>query len=1260
MNNKKKNPRNTKSEKGKLWQKFSKKHTIIASTISAMFCILLLVCGITTNKISKLNAMDPELRRAIRYEQFEEGSDNVEGTEDDIKFSAFFLRDINGDGYAEKIKGTCKEINLNDNLYMELSVQGEAYLEDAIIEINGTNFSFLGNIAKDEQLKDNYFGNTNRIEFNTIRNGSQRLLEGQIKSSLINTSDFSKNDNKIILTGKYVNADGTKKDIRKEIDLTVDWYIETLGARIDNTIQDRDIKSVINEKNNTVNLKFSIETSENELIKSINRSDCSKFYNKHNIKAIIPQLNGYDPINVYTYGGDYNNQTRELQINQTSNIDCSSNYTVTVEYPLEAYESIEINTIEIYIPVWTYYECANNPNGEFDNPLRSYNAYYTLTARYRNFPEGGTWARFDAKIESENNIISKRNIMNVYNGTSTEIKNDTYKVIYRMIAGPDGESKGATMKEAEEDKFVKTDSSFVSMDNVSTITGIEIYKYGFLNNDGWIKIYDDETGNLVKTINAIDSNNKYTFDTPIKHIRIKTSENRKNSHMEVILYKEIDNEYISKNYTKEEVESFKYVRTSGSGYLGGKYIDTDINTIEYQEEYSTANVEMSVSNFNTQVTEKDSKLTINASSYSYADNTLGWIDGSFLLKLPKQILAVQINDVQINNDNVSILNYELVQKDDCNFIKINTKNNSETQQGYTITFNVDITPNPTSSTSNGKIELYAYNKVKGTYANVAKDIYDVNDNLDTQESVQYDSYDIAFSTPSTLLTNQIITNYDNSESSVISPEIADIKQSYAKVDNEERKAKIGVVIKNNYKSTVSDITILGKIPYEGNTYVLSNEELGSTYTVKMMNSGIEVPVELQDKVTVYYSENENATKDLSNVDNGWKTKDQVTNWDNIRTYIIKFGQNKINSKKEYVFYYTVQIPNGIAFNEVSYSHHAVWCNLDTPEGKYKTQVEPGKIGLRIAEKYNLELTKYRTNKDVLVSGATYSVKEVVNDEVSQIGKTSVTNNQGKLTIKGLYVEKTYEIEEIKSPSIYTLNTDKIRFTTKVDENGVLTVEKLEGTTKEDFTVTKNEEEDYKVSVKVEDEVRTKLEILKLEKDTDIPAKYVYYKVTGKNLPSEGQVIRIDQNGKAEIELDINEEYTLQETKATGYYLADPIKFKIVNNDGNYNLEILEGNVKENSILEENDIPVAKMTLENEKMPTYDLEISKIRKITNVNATTEKNVQESNKENTEILQGAKFRLYKDNKQIGMYTTDKNGKILINGLYQYVEGKDEDAI
>ena len=92
---------------------------------------------------------------------------------------------------------------------------------------------------------------------------------------------------------------------------------------------------------------------------------------------------------------------------------------------------------------------------------------------------------------------------------------------------------------------------------------------------------------------------------------------------------------------------------------------------------------------------------------------------------------------------------------------------------------------------------------------------------------------------------------------MVSPQIADIKPSYAIVDQgEEKEATIGIQIKNNYASTISEIKIIGKIPFEGNKYVLSGEDLGSTFTTKMTEAGITVPQDLQQYVTVYYSEME--------------------------------------------------------------------------------------------------------------------------------------------------------------------------------------------------------------------------------------------------------------------------------------------------------------------------------------------------------------------------------------------------------------------
>lgn len=45
--------------------------------------------------------------------------------------------------------------------------------------------------------------------------------------------------------------------------------------------------------------------------------------------------------------------------------------------------------------------------------------------------------------------------------------------------------------------------------------------------------------------------------------------------------------------------------------------------------------------------------------------------------------------------------------------------------------------------------------------------------------------------------------------------------------------------------------------------------------------------------------------------------------------------------------------------------------------------------------------------------------------------------------------------------------------------------------------------------------------------------------------------------------------------------------------------------------------------------------------------------------TVYLSGAKFKLYKGTKELGSYITDENGKITINDLYQYIDGKDEEA-
>ena len=1284
--------------------------------------IAIIVALIVTMIVVKINKQkenfakaNPELAKAKEYDQVQEGEENVDGTDGHVKFDAFFLRDLDGDGNAESIRGTSKEIGKEDTLYMELNVQTAGYLKNAKITMSdGNNFYFQTALPKDNELKDSYVGdNTKVIEFNELKNGTQKLLTGIVRSGDYsyssrenaaignNINNYSKL-NTVTLTGTYVGEDGVETPITKTVNFNIDWY-GTARASIYtsnsyNTYNDLDDR--LDEENETITLNFSIRTeeTEDELI-----------LKKNHVEATIPQLNGYDPISVEYTGSNatasYNSSTkvltidREAQVNEggtvTSGVSRDNSYSVKVVYPIEAYQSLGENIVTLRIPVSTYYEGYNNATGEFTNPYKSNTPTATILATFGNPKPHVESPSIDITVgkyiynPSYRYVVSKQKPLRIYNGVSDMEEDDTYQVRWELYTGTNGATSGMVMKETSNDQpqvvdnFVKTDSTNESMEEVTTNVGI-----GFsgadsvLKEDGWIKVYDEETGDLLVTFTKADwgkytSSNPYKYELPVKHIRVETSETNAESSLYVYNIKELDDGYITTNYTREEFDNLQYIQSHLVGYLGGNLVGTASHMAHYEAPYSIADIGISNNTISTQITEKNEKITITARNDS-SSNQVGWVDGSFVVKLPAEILTAEINSVQINNSAVSLVSYEIVEQDGAKLIKINTKNNNTTPQTYSITIDVDITPDPRVATMSRNIELYASNEETCDYYYKANDVYDVNDNLNIDEQVNHDTVSLSMVSPNSLLTNQIGSNYDDKGSQVVSPEVADIKPVYGIVDQEgeEKEATIGVQVRNNYGSTISDIQILGKIPFEGNTYVISGGDLGSTFTTKMISTGIVVPEELQQYATVYYSEKENPSRDLTDEQNGWKTAEEVTNWDNVKTYLIDLGDYIMPTGKEYVFNYTVKIPNGLEFNKVSFSHHGVFFSLDTDQGKYKTQTEPNKLGFRIAEKYNLELTKYQTGKDKVISGATYSIT----DEETGESKTAVTNAQGMLTINGLYAEKAYTIKEIKTPSDYELNSDVIRFIGHVDSTtGVLTIEKTSGTTKEDMTVVKEEGQDYKVTLKVEDEVKASIKIHKTEQGTSTPLQNVKYKLTGYGLSENGRTITTNSNGEATIKgLSVNQEYTLQETKAEGYYLAKPITFKIVNNDGNYTVQTIgetsgtgdkqsTGAIVSQSTTEEDSIPTITLNFEDEKIPTYSMQIIKIKKTTDTTLTEDQEeaqegmAEETDSSNAEVtyLEGAKFKLYKGTDEIGEFTTDGTGTVTIDNLYQYIEGKDEDA-
>ena len=427
----------------------------------ALLVILLIVSSIITIKqsIDKEVITNPnsELLRSMSYEQFVDGDENVEGT-DNVKFSAFFLRDLDGDGYAEKLKGTCKEIGKQDTLYMEINVLTEGKLTNGKITVNGQNFYLTTTLPKDDELKNNYIGNDIRtIEFNDMLNGTQKMIIGVVKSgdytsqssiaSAIgnNVNNYSRANN-IVLTGTYIDEEENEIEITKTIPLTVDWYGKTHASITPTSQTYRDLGNKLDYQNGVVRIEFSIYTEETK-----------KELNVHSnyVEGEIPQLNGYSPISVECTDNnvsfDYDEVSRKFEIirgtvvNQengkiTNGVSRANSYGIRVIYPIEAYESLDDDGIRITIPVSTYYTGYNNPNSEFTNPYKSNIAKATINA-YTCFASpapqtGGTSTQPHINpanleisvgnfITSPNNryIVSKAKPLKVYNGISSEVTN---------------------------------------------------------------------------------------------------------------------------------------------------------------------------------------------------------------------------------------------------------------------------------------------------------------------------------------------------------------------------------------------------------------------------------------------------------------------------------------------------------------------------------------------------------------------------------------------------------------------------------------------------------------------------------------------------------------------------------------------------------------------------------------------------------------------------------------------------------------------
>ncbi len=655
-----------------------KKCIVILITIFTLMTILFLFFK-TKNKI--ITGADKELLKTLTYAEVADGEDIVEDTDGNVKFDAFFMNDLNGDGTQKKLRGTCKQIGKEDILYMNINIlQGELRNAQIIVNENENtgdgfeteeqdtvgNIYLQGAILKDDEIAEDIVGaNIKTIPLKSMSNKS-KTITGKVHSgdyayetrkidALNNDLNAYSKINTVTLKGTYISVSGEEIEINKTVSFTVDWYGEIESeipeyayGKIENRNQIKDISTAIDEENKEFRMDFDLYVQEtrNELI----LQDVT-------VKVGIPELNGNMPksINVVSPNIEYEfyEDTKELNIYkgiyQGKLIDGVYNgnrinkFRIKMIYPLESVDINNIYSLQLDMPVEACYSGYNNNGVEgeeiyFENPIYSEIVTETISVRYAKETEYDTRVKVNiGKREAGENVISKERIQNLYNNLPNKEEVDSYTVVWNAEAKSKAEKyiiKQTKDGESGADQFIKSDGTAISMENISSNTGIYFYNVSnFLEETGEIKIYDDESNELVATFtkdncNNYTSENPYMYEIPIRYVRVEATNVKDNSSVSIYNIKEIDDDYIVNNFTEEEFNNLKSIETKVSGYLGENYINTDTGRAIYKESEIVDNYDGDI-NLKIVKTEKNSENKI--SNIKFKLTGINYEDGRVLV-----------------------------------------------------------------------------------------------------------------------------------------------------------------------------------------------------------------------------------------------------------------------------------------------------------------------------------------------------------------------------------------------------------------------------------------------------------------------------------------------------------------------------------------------------------------------------------------------------------------------------------------------------
>lgn len=893
-------------------------------------------------------------------------------TNENVEFDVYY------DGGKHTVSA---DVNAEDTkLNIALNVKKAGYLKDAVVDFSDTNFK----IAKTEE-PDNIQAvdaENKKISFNQINNGenvTETINIALDKKDEISEDMFDR-DNTIKFTGTYVNAKGEEVAVKKDIVVHTSWTASTAKAKLDYEITKyipysaNNVSKLITQGKITSYVENSVLPIKNTNIEV----NAPKINNKYP-EAVTVVANSTNATNGDANGDNfsknnwsYDSTTGKITITVNNNAvngkiqwakNTTDEFIVTYIYSSDVYEAVKDSVTRVT------YDASSSMNLYVQSGVNKVSAhvdgYEDQTKKIGDiieFTSDATQSVSKGYIYNNKNAEDENKKETEYN--TKYIANVSYADIIDEIEIKQNIDQFVTANGNEQSTTVG--GTNYAYDKALTISKQEFDKV--LGENGEITILN-EAGTTLATINKdteVKDNkivlNLATFNT--NSIMIKTSKPQSEGNIIFEITKAL-----AKNieYSTSQLKSFTQIKTSVIGTA--KNADTDIvNTestknIDLTEPTQKASITTSNNRLSTIVKNENVEIKVTLENDS-ADDTM-YTNPSLKLHFQANIETLAVKDWnvyfddELEIDEDSIMYYE--NKDGTKTLELKlkgtqTKYNNAAAKGATVVLTTDITLNTLTPTTNTQITAEITNG-DSTVTNVATDV--------------------KYIAPSGVVTTNSMTGYNGDEKiEVINGES---QKALIPTKAEQKEVTFTMNVINNYENTLDHVVVLGRTPFKDNKDVSTSLSLGSNITMPL-TSGLTVTGVDASKATIYYSENGEATTDLSNSQNGWTTS--VTDYTKIKSYMIVLNEDyAMNSGDTITFTYKATLPANLDYDQEVYENYGVFFNNNKTSGTIEDKAIATKIGLTTGNiaKLDAKLTSTIGEGASVKSGETLEYELTINN-----------------------------------------------------------------------------------------------------------------------------------------------------------------------------------------------------------------------------------------------------------------------------------------